>query len=124
MAEQLLHCGTEILLSSRSDDWFPGAPPMHAAGGYQVATAPLVDWKLPTASPSVPTTALPMSSRSLPSYDAPSEPVAVPDEPKDEWAAEAIVNLRHVVVGIVFALVIEGAVALCIFATWNLWHIR
>ena len=97
---------------------------MRAAGGYQVATAPLIDWKLPTASPSALTPALPTSSVSLPSHDAPSEPVAVPDEPKAEWAAEAIVNLRHVVVGIVFALIIEGAVALCIFATWKLWHIR
>ena len=89
-----------------------------------MATAPLVDWKPPTASPSALTPALPNSPLSLPSYDSPSEPVAVPDAPQAEWAAEAIVNLRHVVAGIFFALIIEGAVALCIYATWNLWHIR
>lgn len=41
-----------------------------------------------------------------------------------ESAAEAISNLRHVVAGVSFAFIIEGVVALCIFATWNLWHIR
>ncbi|HEY1804934.1 MAG TPA: hypothetical protein VGG45_10685 [Terracidiphilus sp.] len=44
--------------------------------------------------------------------------------PQAEWAAEAIVNVRHVVAGISCALLVEAAVALAIFATWNLWHIR
>jgi hypothetical protein len=114
----------EVVSLSQSDDWFSGASLICAAGGFQVATTQFENWKLATASPSLLTPALPVSSLSLPSYAAPSEPVAVPGEPKAEWAAEAIVNLRHVVAGVSFAFIIEGAVALCIFATWNLWHIR
>lgn len=89
-----------------------------------MATSQFDSWKLATSSPSLLTPALPVSSLPLPSYDAPSEPVAFPDAPQAEWAAEAIVNLRHVVAGVSFAFIIEGAVALCIYATWNLWHIR
>jgi hypothetical protein len=68
-----------------------------------------------------------MSSFASPSYAAPSAPACVLDAaagPQAEWAAEAIVNLRHVVAGISCALLIEGAVALSIYATWNLWHLR
>ena len=55
---------------------------------------------------------------------AQSTRIVVPDPPQAEWAAEAISNLRHVVSGISVAFIIEGMVALCIFATWNLGHIR
>ncbi len=89
-----------------------------------MATTQFDSWKLATASHSLLMPALPVSSLPLPSYVAPSAAVAVPGEPKAEWAAEAIVNLRHVVTGVSFALILEGAVALCIYATWNLWHIR
>lgn len=81
-------------------------------------------WKLATATSAQLSSSLPMSSLSLTSYAAPSTPAGLPDAPQAEWAAEAIVNLRHVVAGVGFAFIIEGAVALCIFATWNLWHIR
>jgi len=84
-----------------------------------VATSQFDNWKLATASPSLLSSSLPVSS-----YVAPSAPAVVPDAPQAEWATEAIVNLRHVVAGISFAFIIEGAVALCIYATWNLWHIR
>ena len=77
-----------------------------------------VNLKLATASPSLLASSLPVSSY------AQSARLGVPDSPRAEWAAEAISNLRHVVAGISFALFIEGAVALCIFSTWNLWHIR
>ena len=79
-------------------------------------------WKLATASPSLLSSALPLSS-----YAAPSAKAGVPDAPKAEWAAEAIVNSRHVVAGISCALIIEAAIALAIYATWatwSLWHIR
>jgi hypothetical protein len=124
LANRLHQFWVEVVSLSQSDDWFSGASLICAAGGFQVATTQFENWKLATVSPSLLTPALPVSSLSLPSYDAPSEPVAVPGEPKAEWAAEAIVNLRHVVAGVSFAFAIEGAVALCIFATWNLWHIR
>ena len=77
-----------------------------------------VNLKLATASPSRLGSSLPANS------DAQSVRIGVPDSPRAEWAAEAISNLRHVVAGISVAFIIEGAVALCIFATWNLWHIR
>jgi len=48
----------------------------------------------------------------------------LPEAPQAEWASEAIVNVRHVVAGIICALLVEGAVAGVIIATWNLWHIR
>jgi hypothetical protein len=60
-------------------------------------------------------------------YVTPSAPAGVPDAatgPQAEWAAEAIVNLRNVVAGVSCAFLIEGAVALSIYATWNLWHLR
>lgn len=84
-----------------------------------MATAPLVDWKLPTAPPAVPLCSIPASG-----HVAQSVTAVVPNAPQAEWAAEAIVNLRNVVAGVTWALVIEGVVALCIVATWNLWHIR
>jgi hypothetical protein len=77
-----------------------------------------VNLKLAVASPS-----LLSSSLALSSY-APSARLGTPEAPQPEWAAEAIVNLRHVVAGISCALIIEAAAAVAIFATWNLWHIR
>jgi hypothetical protein len=75
-----------------------------------------VNLRLATASPSPH-----LSARS---YGAQPTSAALPGAPQAEWAAEAISNLRHVVAGISFAFIIEAAVALCIIATWNLWHIR
>lgn len=89
-----------------------------------MATTQIENWNLATASPSLIMPALPAPSLSLPSYDAPYAPVPVPDELKAEIAADAIVNLRNVVKGVSFAFLLEGAAALCIYATWNLWHIR
>jgi hypothetical protein len=63
------------------------------------------------------------SSLPLVSY-APPTRLEASGAPQAEWAAEAISNLRHVVAGIGFALLIEGAAAVAIVATWNLWHIR
>jgi len=77
-----------------------------------------VNLKLAAASPSVLTSSLPTNRY------AQSERRRAPGAPQAEWATEAIVNLRHVVAGISIALIIEGAVALLIYATWNLWHIR
>jgi hypothetical protein len=76
-----------------------------------------VNLKLAAASP-----ALLASSASLRSYA--SARLGASSAPQAEWAAEAISNLRHVVAGIGFALLIEAAAAVAIFATWNLWHIR
>ena len=78
-----------------------------------------VNLRLATASsfPSV-------SSLPAHSYGAQSTATRLPSPPQAESAAEAISNLRHVVAGISFALIIEGAVAICIVATWGLWHIR
>ncbi len=39
-----------------------------------------------------------------------------------EWPAEAIVNLRDLGRGVGWALGIEGAAALTIYAVWYLWH--
>ena len=40
-----------------------------------------------------------------------------------EWPAEAIVNLRDLGRGVGWALGIEGAAALTIYAVWYLWHL-
>ncbi len=66
------------------------------------------DWKLATAA-----------SMQTGVLDAPAGP-------KAEWAAEAIVDLRHVVAGITFALIIEGVFAFAGFSVWHflrLWHL-
>ncbi|MEI9970370.1 MAG: hypothetical protein WDM87_17780 [Terracidiphilus sp.] len=78
-----------------------------------------VNLRLATASPSLSVSSLPAHS-----FGAQATSVRLPDVPQAEWAAEAISNLRHVVAGIGFALIIEGAAAVCIVATWGLWHIR
>lgn len=83
-----------------------------------MANLQFANLKLANASPSLRASALPVRSY------AQSARLGATDLPQAEWAAEAISNLRHVVAGISFAFIIEGAVALCIFATWNLWHIR
>ncbi|MGB8030548.1 MAG: hypothetical protein WCF30_12905 [Terracidiphilus sp.] len=77
-----------------------------------------VNLKLATASPSLLASSFPVGSY------APSARPGIPVVPQPEWAAEAVLNLRHVVAGIGCALLIEGAAALAILATWNLWHIR
>ena len=78
-----------------------------------------VNLKLAAASPSLLASSFPLSS------NASSAQLGVPDTPQpEEWATEAIVSLRHVVAGISCALLVEAAVAMAIFATWNLWHIR
>jgi hypothetical protein len=78
-----------------------------------------VNLRLATASPSLSVSSLPAHS-----YGVQANSARLPEAPQAEWAAEAISNLRHVVAGIGFALIIEGAVAVCIVATWGLWHIR
>ena len=78
-----------------------------------------VNLRLATASASTHASSMPGNR-----YGVKSPSVGLPDVPQAEWAAEAISNLRHVVAGISFALIIEGAVAICIVATWGLWHIR
>jgi hypothetical protein len=78
-----------------------------------------VNLRLATPLPSVPVSSLPAHSFGVQATAAP-----LPETPQAEWAAEAISNVRHVVAGISFALIIEGAVAICIVATWGLWHIR
>jgi hypothetical protein len=88
-----------------------------------MAQAQLQSWKLATASPSLYRSALPVRSYAA-SYAAQSGFAANLQAPQAEWAAEAVVNLRHVVAGISFAFIIEAAAALCIFAIWNLWRIR
>ncbi len=83
-----------------------------------MANPQFVSLRLATVSPSLLASFLPVRSY------APSARVVTPDAPQEESAAEAISNLRHVVAGISFALLIEGAAAVAIIATWNLWHIR
>ena len=84
-----------------------------------MANPQFVNLKLAAASPS-----LLASSLSLSSYSQ-SPRVGVPAAPQAESAAaEAISNLRHVVAGVSVAFLIEGAAAVAIIATWNLWHIR
>jgi hypothetical protein len=97
---------------------FSGISSVCTMEGVKMANQQFVNLKLATAAHS-----LPASSLQAGSY-APSARLGAPDTPEPEWAAEAISNLRHVVAGISFALIIEAAVAVCIFATWNLWHIR
>jgi hypothetical protein len=88
-----------------------------------MAQAQLQSWKLATASPSQHRSSLPVSSYAA-SYAARSASAANSQAPQAEWAEEAKSNLRHVVSGIGFAFIIEAAAALCVFAVWNLWHIR
>jgi hypothetical protein len=84
-----------------------------------MASPQFVNLKLATAAHSLPVSSLPARS-----YAAQTTSARLPEAPQAESAAEAISNLRHVVAGISFALIIEGAVAICIVATWGLWHIR
>ncbi|MGO9540984.1 MAG: hypothetical protein ACLPN2_10385 [Terriglobales bacterium] len=83
-----------------------------------MANPQFVNLKLAAASPSLLASSFPLRSYT------PSARLGAPSAPQAEWAAEAISNLRHVVAGIGFALLIEGAAAAAIIATWNLWHIR
>jgi len=83
-----------------------------------MANPQFVNLKLASASHSLLASSLPVSSYVR------SSRIVVPGTPQAEWAAEAISNLRHVVAGIGFAILIEGVAALAIVATWNLWHIR
>jgi hypothetical protein len=88
-----------------------------------MAQAQLQSWKLATASPSLHRSSLPVSSYAA-TFAAQSGSAANLRAPQAEWAEEAKSNLRHVVSGVGFAFIIEAAFALCIFAIWNLWHIR
>jgi hypothetical protein len=83
-----------------------------------MANPQFVNLKLAAAAPSLLGSSFP--TRTYPQ----SVPLGPPGVPQAEWAAEAISNLRHVVAGISFALLIEGAGAVAIFATWSLWHLR
>jgi len=83
-----------------------------------MANPQFVNLKLAVASPSLIASSFPARSY------ASSETIGVPETTQAEWAAEAIVSVRHVVAGISCALLLEAAVAFAIFATWNLWHIR
>jgi len=40
-----------------------------------------------------------------------------------EWPAKAAVNLRLLGKGVSWALGIEGATAVCLYAAWFLWHV-
>ena len=92
-------------------------PTLRHPRGY-MANPQFVNLKLAAASPSLLSSSIPLSSYSQ------SARLGSPSAPQAEWAAEAISNLRHVVAGISVALLIEGAAAVAIIATWNLWHIR
>ncbi len=83
-----------------------------------MANPQFVSLKMAAASPSQLASSLPLCTY------APPARLGASGAPQAEWAAEAISNLRHVVAGIGFALLIEGAAAVAIVATWNLWHIR
>jgi len=92
-----------------------------------VSTTQLQSWNLATASPALLASSLPLSSYVAPSASAANDDDAI--SPSAEWALEAIParainDLRRVVAGVSYALIIEGAVALFIYATWNLWHLR
>lgn len=41
-----------------------------------------------------------------------------------EWHPEGVVNLRLLVKGVGWALGIEGATAVGLYAIWLLWHVR
>jgi hypothetical protein len=84
-----------------------------------MSTSQFVDLRLAPAWHSLSVSSLPTHS-----YGAQATPPRLPEASQAESAAEAISDLRHVVAGISFALIIEGAVAICIVATWGLWHIR
>jgi len=42
---------------------------------------------------------------------------------KTEWASDAIVNLRLLGKGVGWALAIEGAAALSLYALWHMWQL-
>jgi hypothetical protein len=84
-----------------------------------MANRQFINLRLATALPSLSVSSLPAHS-----FGAQATSARIPEAPQAESAAEAISDLRHVVAGVGFALIIEGAVAVCIVATWGLWHIR
>ncbi len=90
-----------------------------------MSTLQFDNWKHRAASSSLLSSSLQVSS-----YAGPSIPAGVLDaqitSPQAEWAAEAIVNLRHVVAGICCALIIEGGFAFAVYSVWHfmrLWHL-
>jgi hypothetical protein len=91
-----------------------------------VSTTQLQSWNLATASPALLASSLPLSGYVASSASAANDDADI--SPGAEWALEAIParainDLRRVVAGVSYALIIEGAVALFVYATWNLWHL-
>jgi hypothetical protein len=43
---------------------------------------------------------------------------------RGDWRSEGAVNLRLLGKGVGWALGIEGATAVCLYAIWSLWHLR
>jgi len=111
MAKRLLVLAPESFTRTGDFQAFAGLP------GVQMPESEFVNLRLQAASPSRGT------AQVSESY-AQGALCFLPEAPQAEWASEAIVNVRHVVAGIICALLVEGAVAGVIIATWNLWHIR
>lgn len=88
-----------------------------------MTTAKFENWNPATIS-------APLLSRSLPmhSFAVPAMQRLLSDgrggthviEPKAEWATEAFEEFRHTGKGVLFALAIEGAAALCAYVIWHL----
>jgi hypothetical protein len=83
-----------------------------AGGGSRVATTNFENWNLATSSASLFVASLPSTQ--------PGMTEAISTAPNPEWAEEAVENLRHVGRGVVWALTIEGAAALCAYVLWQL----
>jgi len=75
-----------------------------------------------TAMPSLLSQPLQMSSYAAPLIQAPRMKAGAMCA-EAEWPAEAFVNLRNLGRGVSWALGIEGAAALTIYAVWHLWHL-
>ena len=96
MAKRLHVLAPESSTGTGDFQAFPGLP------GVQMPESEFVNLRLQTASPSRGT------AQVSESY-AQGALCFLPEAPQAEWASEAIVNVRHVVAGIICALLVEGA---------------
>lgn len=88
-----------------------------------MATAKFENWNPASISAPLLSRSLPMHSFAVPAMQhllTAGAPGADAIEPKTEWATEAFEEFRHTGKGVLFALAIEGAAALCAYVIWHL----
>ena len=75
---------------------------------------------LTAISPSLPSAPLQMSSYAAPFTHGHALEAGIMS-PKAKWPEQNVVDFRSLGKGVSWALTIEGAAALCLYAVWHLW---